>query len=514
MQKNEQNKINVKLILAKIVLFAFVLLLLFSYSIRETNNQQFNLQNAAFLYEGNELVGVNTDDRAEELTTAQQTRAEDVTAKADTTIEESALSTKVIQTPSLVKFSLSDDEQIENIDYAKQQTKLLEQGYTISIDGKYKYYVKDKETVEWAIDKVLLAYLPSQSYLDYYRNTGKFKPYTEDDMTFTGIQINNDIKVSEGYTTGSKYIEEQEDLLFDLFHKDQNKEYDAISDTASIKSIKKENKMSDTTFKLNNPTLSDDTVTYNGQPIVTNDLDPILEVVQTFETKKTKSVNYETVKETDDTMLEGQFEVETEGEEGEKEITYENQMVNGEVVSTEKKSEEVIKAPVHEVIVVGNAPITNSVTVADNGSSAVTNNGATGEEVDGDLTPSTATSGGFIWPSSSHSVTCEFGCYSGHTGIDIQSYYGGPEYAAKAGTVVTSGWSNYGYGYHVVIDHGGGVKTLYAHQPSQPPVSVGQHVEQGQVIGFEGQTGNASGHHLHFEVQINGTAVNPRGYIS
>ncbi len=104
--------------------------------------------------------------------------------------------------------------------------------------------------------------------------------------------------------------------------------------------------------------------------------------------------------------------------------------------------------------------------------------------------------------------------YSGHTGIDIQSYYGGPEYAAASGTVVTSGWSNIGYGYHVVIDHGGGVKTLYAHQSQQPPVSVGQYVEQGQVIGFEGATGNVTGEHLHFEVQINGTAVNPRPYIT
>lgn len=504
MRNSKPQKINVKLILAKTVLFAFVLMLLFSYSNKDTNNQQFSLQKIAFLYEGNQLIGVNTDSRAEELEKAQYDRALKVTEQAGKTIEESDLSTKVVQGPSLVKFTLSDEEQVENIDYAKQQTKVLEQGYTINIDDTYKYYVKDHEAVEWTLDKILMAYLPDQSYLDYYKSTGDFKPYTEGDKTFTGIAITNDIKISEGYTTGSKYVESKEQLLFDLFHQNQNMDYETISDTESIKTIKAENNLTDTVFKLNNPLLSDDVVTYNGQPIVINQLDPIIEVVQTFETKETESVNYETVKETDDTMLTGQFEVKTEGQEGEKEITYENQMINGEVVSTQKLTEEVTTAPVHEVLVVGSAPVTNAVTVSNNGSDTV---------IDGDLTPSSASSGGFIWPSSSHSVTCEYGCYGGHTGIDIQSYYGGPEYAAKAGTVVTSGWSNYGYGYHVVVDHGGGVRTLYAHMASQPPVSVGQHVDQGQVVGFEGKTGNASGHHLHFEVQINGTAVNPRGYI-
>lgn len=510
MQSKEQNKINVKIIFIKIVLFAFVLLLLFTYSKQETNNQTFKLSNAAFLYEGNQLVGVNTDEQAVELTEAQQKKADQVTKANGTTVEDTALSTKVINTPSIVDFTLSDKEQISNIDYAKQETKVLEQGYTISIDGKYKYYVKDKETIEWTIDKILLAYLPDKSYLDYYQTTGKFKPYTVGDKTFTGLSVTNDITVTEGYTTGSLYIENKEDLLFDLFHKDQNKDFDVISDTASIKSIQEDNDLSDTVFKLNNPDITSDAITYNGQQVVINDINPVLTVVQTFDTTKTEKVDYETVQEEDDSLLIGQYEVKTEGETGEKEITYENQMVNGKVVSTEQVSQEVTKRPVHEVILVGQGTVANSVTVDGSSVSGVDSESA----VTGDLTASTQSSAGFIWPSDSKSVTCEFGCYSGHTGIDIQNYYGAPEYAAKAGTVVTAGWSNYGYGYHTIIDHGNGVKTLYAHQPSQPPVSVGQYVEQGQVVGFEGATGNVTGEHLHFEVQINGTAVNPRGYIS
>lgn len=507
MQTSDKNKINAKLLISKIALFAFVLLLLFTYSSQESNNQNFELNQAAFLYEGNELVGVNTDDRALELEASQKNKAAEVKAAAGVTDPDTALSTKVINTPSLIKFNLTDEEQVELIDYAKQQTKVLEQGYTLTVDDKYKYYIKDKETVEWTIEKILLAYLPDKSYLDYYQSTGKFKTYTQGDKKFTGISINNDIKVTEGYSTGSLYIENQEDLLFNLFHKDQNKTYDIISDSASIKSIKNDNDMNDTVFKINNPNLADNTVTYNGQQIITNDLDPVIEVVQTFETVESETIDFDTVQEVDESMLTGQFEVKTEGEEGKKEITYENKMVNGEVVSTEKVNEEVTEKPVHKVILVGDGQVTNSVTVNGSGTSSTDSTSFSNSNA-------SASASGFIWPSSGTRVTCQYGCYSGHTGIDIQSYYGGPIYAAKDGMVVTSGWSNYGYGYHVVIDHGNGVKTLYAHQNQPPPVSVGQYVSQGQMIGYEGATGNVTGEHLHFEVQINGTAVNPYPYIA
>jgi len=72
--------------------------------------------------------------------------------------------------------------------------------------------------------------------------------------------------------------------------------------------------------------------------------------------------------------------------------------------------------------------------------------------------------------------------------------------------------SNGGYGLFVVIDHGNGMSTGYAHQ-SQLAVSQGQLVSQGQVIGYEGSTGDSTGPHLHFEVRINGSPQNPRAYV-
>ncbi|HEY5540061.1 MAG TPA: peptidoglycan DD-metalloendopeptidase family protein [Coriobacteriia bacterium] len=105
-----------------------------------------------------------------------------------------------------------------------------------------------------------------------------------------------------------------------------------------------------------------------------------------------------------------------------------------------------------------------------------------------------------------------------HTGIDIgrngsKPIAGAAIVAAGSGTVVSAGYRS-GYGNTVMIDHGNGVVTLYAHQPPGGiRVSVGQHVKKGQRIGTVGMSGYATGPHLHFEVRVNGTPVNPMRYL-
>jgi murein DD-endopeptidase MepM/ murein hydrolase activator NlpD len=99
-----------------------------------------------------------------------------------------------------------------------------------------------------------------------------------------------------------------------------------------------------------------------------------------------------------------------------------------------------------------------------------------------------------------------------HPGIDIGAHRGDPVKAAAAGQVIQAGYDGGGYGNSIIIYHGGEVSTLYAHLQGFN-CSVGDNVTMGQVIGFVGSTGFATGPHLHFEVRINGVPQNPIQYL-
>lgn len=126
--------------------------------------------------------------------------------------------------------------------------------------------------------------------------------------------------------------------------------------------------------------------------------------------------------------------------------------------------------------------------------------------------------GGMIWPISGP-ITSEFGWRTHpifgnarfHSGLDIGGDYGLPIHAAQSGIVIEAGWIG-GYGNTVMIEHGGGIVTLYGHNESLA-VSVGQQVNQGDVIAYCGSTGNSTGPHCHFEVRLGGEPVSPWDYL-
>lgn len=115
--------------------------------------------------------------------------------------------------------------------------------------------------------------------------------------------------------------------------------------------------------------------------------------------------------------------------------------------------------------------------------------------------------GGFIWPAANHFLSGN-DFWSGHLGIDIAGGTGDSVLASDSGVVVFAGWATGGYGYMIMIDHGNGYQSLYAHL-SAVNVGCGQSVYQGGYIGGIGSTGNSTGSHLHFEVRLYGQFVNP-----
>jgi murein DD-endopeptidase MepM/ murein hydrolase activator NlpD len=122
---------------------------------------------------------------------------------------------------------------------------------------------------------------------------------------------------------------------------------------------------------------------------------------------------------------------------------------------------------------------------------------------------------GYLWPTSVRRITTYYGTYyrfGVHTGLDIAGPKGTPIYATRSGTVTTAKCITTGYGCHVIIDHGDGVSSLYGHA-SVLRVSVGDPVDQGQTIMDMGSTGLSTGPHLHFEIKVGGSRVNPLKYI-
>ena len=133
---------------------------------------------------------------------------------------------------------------------------------------------------------------------------------------------------------------------------------------------------------------------------------------------------------------------------------------------------------------------------------------------------------GFIWPvNTSKKISSPIGNRvapggfgsTNHKGVDICNVgFTSSVFAVKSGKVLLTNTSGYGdgYGNYVVIDHGGGVTTLYAHMNSAPVVSVGQPVEKGKILGYVGSTGNSTGNHLHLEMKVNNVLVNVMNYLS
>ncbi len=124
-------------------------------------------------------------------------------------------------------------------------------------------------------------------------------------------------------------------------------------------------------------------------------------------------------------------------------------------------------------------------------------------------TPAPSVSGKMVWPTEGHRITQYFSWR--HNGLDVANKTGTPIYAAEAGVIEYVGWST-GYGNNILIDHGGGKKTRYAHM-SRMFVSAGQSVGRGAHIAAMGSTGWSTGPHLHFEVIVNGVRQNPLNYL-
>lgn len=213
--------------------------------------------------------------------------------------------------------------------------------------------------------------------------------------------------------------------------------------------------------------------------------EPLLNVKTVEQVEKIEAVDYSTVYENDDTMRVGTSKEKQAGQEGKKRVIMNVTKLNGGLLTEEKIDEEVVVQPVPRIVLQGTKVIRGIGT------------------------------GSFSWPVSRPNITSSYGARWGttHKGLDMTSNSGNLTIrAADNGKVVKASYSR-GYGYHVIIDHQNGYRTLYAHM-SKITTKKGSLLEKGDKIGVMGTTGQSTGVHLHFEVHKNGRIQNPANYLN
>ena len=277
--------------------------------------------------------------------------------------------------------------------------------------------------------------------------------------------------------------------------KDAQKVY-IVSDGDSLESISDETGIDEEQLKVLNPAYDFEDM-QPGDLIVTKNSVKFVSIKKIITSHENAEISYKVIKKYDASKYSGYRSVMQKGVNGTERITKTLIYINDTLVDT-NYDYETLKEPIDEIVTVGSKTSFNGVYVGE------------------------ASDYGFLWPAPScHSVSSPYGWRSSgwHNGIDLVKYGGGalgtPVIAAKSGRVEVVQRSNSGYGNMVLINHGDGYKTRYAHMvKGSMTVSVGDYVEAGQTIGKVGSTGNSTGPHLHFEVIVNGETQNPKNYIS
>lgn len=311
--------------------------------------------------------------------------------------------------------------------------------------------------------------------------------YVQEEETLIEVTIEDDITLTPVLADPTRILD-AEDVAQVLLEGRNRRQVYLVSRGDTLSEIASRNNLGTSELRDLNPQLNGDFLQI-GEELNLNVVEKLVNVVVVEEILREERIPFKTNTTYSSRLLHTQTRVNEEGEHGLKEVTYRVTSKNGVEIDREAVHEDIIKEPVTREVVKGTArPSAPSSNVSIN------------------------PSGRFGWPSASRRISSYFGPRWGgyHYGIDISGPRGTAIYAADSGVVTFSGFSG-GYGRTVIIDHGGGVSTLYAHNSSNL-VSVGTRVTKGQQIARMGATGNATGSHVHFEIRINGTRVNPMRY--
>ena len=357
------------------------------------------------------------------------------------------------------------DTEQELVDKLNKVLSVRVKAVAIDIDGQQVALVKDKATA----DAVL------QGIKDYYVNMSPGE--------LVKIEVSNSVKLVEKFVNPDEIITAEAAKNLILKGTLELATY-KVKQGDTLWTIAKEQNMPLDDLIKANPQLKSENKLALGEVINLKSIKPLLDVTVTKKVTYQEPLAFETQVVKDDTLWKWDQKVKQPGENGTKEVAAQVVYKNGIKVGQEVLSEKVLKEPVTRIVARG-----TKAEVAFRGS------------------------GRFLWPSVGK-ITSPFGRRGRefHTGIDVAADRGTPIRASNSGTVTFAGRKG-SYGNLVIINHGGGFETYYAHA-SSILVSVGDKVEKGQQIATVGTTGRTTGPHVHFEVRLNGNPQNPLSYLN
>lgn len=357
------------------------------------------------------------------------------------------------------------DTEQELVDKLNKVLSVRVKAVAIDIDGQQVALVKDKATA----DAVL------QGIKDYYVNMSPGE--------LVKIEVSNSVKLVEKFVNPDEIITAEAAKNLILKGTLELATY-KVKQGDTLWTIAKEQNMPLDDLIKANPQLKSENKLALGEVINLKSIKPLLDVTVTKKVTYQEPLAFETQVVKDDTLWKWDQKVKQPGENGTKEVAAQVVYKNGIKVGQEVLSEKVLKEPVTRIVARG-----TRAEVAFRGS------------------------GRFLWPSVGK-ITSPFGRRGRefHTGIDVAADRGTPIRASNSGTVTFAGRKG-SYGNLVIINHGGGFETYYAHA-SSILVSVGDKVEKGQQIATVGTTGRTTGPHVHFEVRLNGNPQNPLSYLN
>ena len=357
-------------------------------------------------------------------------------------------------------------------------------------------YVLDKAIFEESVEKTIKAFVDEKEYKNYIDGTQK--EIVDTGKIIENLYIENDIRITkERIPTGEKIYTDVESLAkYLVFGTNDKQDSYTVKEGDTIEDVSFDNKISVEEFLIANTNFkSKDDLLYPGQVVTLGILAPQFKTVEEDYIVEERNVPYDTKYENDDTQYVGYEKVKQEGENGLSIVTEIQKKVNGEIKSTATVSNEEIKPSVDKIIIRGTKkkPATST---------------WFGEVPVG--------MGSWVWPTNApYTITSKYGWRWGklHEGIDISGTgYGSPIKAANNGVVYQSGYTSVN-GNYIVIAHSNGYYTMYAHMATRYK-SAGATVYAGDVIGLMGESGFATGVHLHFAIYNGmpyrgGSPINP-----